>query len=87
MKHPHMACEDILNKLNDYIDGELNPLLCEKINAHIESCPDCQVVVNTLKKTIHLYQNDRENTTLPAEARKRLYACLDLDDYLEKQEA
>jgi predicted anti-sigma-YlaC factor YlaD len=83
MTHPQTNCEAILQNLNAYIDGELNSILCGKIEAHIEACPNCQVVVNTLKKTIQLYQVDRENTTLPEDARKRLYACLDLEDYVD----
>lgn len=83
--HEHdMECQDIVKNLNGYIDGELDSELCNQLETHIQSCPKCQVVVNTLKKTIHLYQVDGEQTSLPEDARKRLYACLDLEDYVEK---
>ncbi|MBG0787990.1 MAG: zf-HC2 domain-containing protein, partial [Anaerolineaceae bacterium] len=50
MTHQHgLECEDLIHHLNDYIDGELDDTLCGKIEAHIESCPNCKVVVNTLK--------------------------------------
>lgn len=84
MKHEHcLGCQDILQNLNAYIDGELDTAMCNQVEAHIEACPDCQIVVNTLKKTIHLYQVDSKDASLPAEARRRLYACLDLDDYVQ----
>ena len=81
MTHQHgLECKELLHNLNDYIDGELDNELCGKIEAHIETCPNCKVVVNTLKKTIQLYQDDGESVTLPLEARHRLFEALDLDD-------
>lgn len=84
MTHQHsLACKDILKNLSDFIDGDLDQDLCAEIEAHIETCPDCQVVVNTLKKTIHLVQVDGQETHLPTDARQRLFARLDLDTYVE----
>jgi len=75
------SCQDVLINLNAYIDHELDALSCEEIEAHLGACPDCQIVVNTLKKTLQLYQLDGKTTTLPAETRRRLFACLDLNEY------
>lgn len=84
--HDHaLPCKDILTNLNAYIDGELNSTLCADIETHIESCPNCRIVVNTLKKTIQLYQMDGEETTLPEDVRHRLMSRLDLDDYVAKE--
>lgn len=87
MTHQHsLACKDILKNLSAYIDGELEGVLCAEIEAHIEGCADCQVVVNTLKKTIHLYQLDGQETHPPADVRQRLFAKLDLDEYIKPEE-
>lgn len=81
--HDHdTGCKDIVKNLNSYIDGELDAELCGQLEAHIQSCPKCRIVVNTLNKTIELYQEDGEQTKLPEEARKRLFACLDLEGYV-----
>ncbi len=86
MKHLHSSdCQAILDNLNSYIDGELDEILCGEIESHIEACPNCQIVVNTLKKTIHLYQVERDKSTLPPEVQKRLYASLELDDYVDPE--
>lgn len=86
MKHEHnLGCHEILQNLNTYIDGELEAAMCDQFEAHIDACPDCQIVVNTLKKTIYLYQVDGQDTTLPAETRRRLFACLDLDDHVQSK--
>ena len=78
--HDHVNCRETLQRLNAYIDGELDPLLCSHLKAHLESCADCQIVYNTLKKTIQLCQSDGEKITLPPEARQRLLASLGLED-------
>jgi anti-sigma factor (TIGR02949 family) len=78
--HNHSNCQEILGQLNDYLDGELNPNLCAHLEMHLETCTDCQVVFNTLKKTIELCQKNGQETTLPPDARQRLLASLGLDD-------
>jgi anti-sigma factor RsiW len=84
--HDHqLPCKDNLTNLNAYIYGELDNALCRDIETHIKSCPNCRIVVNTLKKTIQLYQMDGQETTLPDEARHRLMTRLDLDDYVAKE--
>ncbi len=84
MNHTNMDCKEIMENLNPYIDGDLDPTLCGDIEAHIKDCQNCQIVVNTLKKTIHICKKIGEETTLPSAARRRLYTCLDLDDYADK---
>jgi anti-sigma factor RsiW len=79
-----LTCQNIIENLNAYIDGELDDVLCNEIEAHIQSCPDCRIVVNTLKKTIELCKNADSETSLPAETRHRLFAKLNLEDYDKK---
>ena len=86
MNHKHnLSCQIILDNLSDYLDGELEPGLCADIEKHIGSCQDCQVVINTLKKTIQLYQVRDRDETLPSEMRRRLFARFDLEDYAKKE--
>jgi anti-sigma factor (TIGR02949 family) len=80
-----MKCQDILQSLSEYIDGELEARLCSEIEAHIASCPDCKIVVDTLKKTIRLYQISGREIQVPEDVQKRLYSRLNLDDYAQKR--
>lgn len=73
-----MKCTEMLAELSDYIDGELEERLCAEIEAHMRNCPDCQVMVDTLRKTIVLYRTHGQ-VEMPSEVRQRLYAILDLD--------
>ena len=36
-----MRCEDVLNRLWEYLDEELGPEEAEVIRAHVGTCPHC----------------------------------------------
>lgn len=80
-KHTH--CRNLLHSLSEYVDGELSESLCEEIQAHLADCKDCQIVVNTLQKTISLYHEIADKPDIPLDVRKRLYRRLDLEEFLE----
>jgi len=87
MMHQHDTdCKMILNNLSAYIDGELDEDVCQQIETHLETCQNCRIVVDTLKKTIDIYQKDGEKTTLPPDVRTRLFACLALEDDASRDE-
>lgn len=80
-------CQELLTYLSDYIDDNLDDdALCENIEQHVESCENCRIVVDTLKKTLYLYQASAEQTVLPDQVRDRLYQRLDLEPYLPADE-
>ena len=70
--------------MSEYIDGELDGQLCAELEAHMDSCPDCKIVVDTLKKTVQLVQNSGRETELPQDVRQRLFSRLQLDDDVRK---
>ena len=78
----HQNCHDLLTSLSDYIDGDLPPGLCAEIEKHMAGCENCRVVVDTLRKTVTLYQEVQEPAELPAGMRERLYRRLELDEFL-----
>lgn len=82
----HPDCHELLDHLSDYIDGTLRQDLCTEIENHLKICINCTIVVDTLKKTIELYQEASKTETMPNDMRRRLYKNLNLDDYLEKQD-
>lgn len=78
------GCKDLLSSLCDYVDGDLSPELCTALEKHMKECPRCRVVVDTVKKTVELYQETVDDTQMPEDVRERLYLRLNLDDYLQK---
>ncbi len=82
IQHEHgEGCRELLNQLSDYLDGVLSIELCSEIEQHLKTCKNCTIVVDTLKKTIELYQETAKSEKMPSEVRQRLYKCLDLEDY------
>ncbi len=70
-----MKCEELLGLLSEYVDGTVDPALCEEFEKHMSGCNPCQVVVDNLRKTITLYQGEKPYK-LPAGFRTRLHAAL-----------
>jgi len=78
-EHIHTPqCKQLLGSLSDYIDGELQAELCAELEAHLEGCDNCRVVINTLRKTVELYRETNEPVALPEDMRKRLFDKLNL---------
>jgi len=76
-------CEDLLASLSDYVDGTLDGQLCEALEQHLQSCHNCTVVVNTLRRTVELYQQEGPEA-LPNAVHQRLLHRLQLDDFLHE---
>ncbi|HUV27653.1 MAG TPA: anti-sigma factor [Anaerolineales bacterium] len=80
--HSHEECRQLLNSLSDYVDGDLQKDLCDEIELHMKDCENCRIVIDTLSKTISLYQTSSEAAVVPDEVRQRLFHRLDLDEFL-----
>ncbi len=70
-----MDCNEVLEQLAEYLDDDAREELCQAINAHLTRCRDCRLEVDTVKKTIVLYQVDRE-VPLPASVFSGLEAAM-----------
>jgi anti-sigma factor (TIGR02949 family) len=74
-----MECREMLAELSAFMDGELEERLCAEIEAHMRDCPECRVMVDTLRKTVVLYRTQGQ-VEVPTGVRSRLYAVLELED-------
>jgi RNA polymerase sigma-70 factor (ECF subfamily) len=70
-----MKCDQLLAMLNDYVDGHIDPAICEEIEKHLVGCNPCQVVVDNIRKTITLYKGCQP-VALPVQFRDRLHQAL-----------
>ena len=70
-----MQCEELLKILSEYVDGTVDPAVCEEFESHMAGCNPCQVVVDNIRKTITLYKCG-EPYELPVEFRNKLHAAL-----------
>ena len=66
-------CLELLERLSEYVDGELEPATRAEIEAHMADCPPCVAFLRSLRHTIgHLSRIPAEE--LPDELRR---ACLE----------
>jgi len=70
-----MKCEELLKYLNEYVDGTVDPEVCEEFEKHMAGCNPCKIVVDNIRKTITLYK-EGQPYKLPAEFRQRLRTAL-----------
>jgi RNA polymerase sigma-70 factor, ECF subfamily len=70
-----MKCEELLAALNQYVDGELDPGVCDSFEAHLSDCNPCQIVVDNIRQTIRLYKAE-EQFELPPTLHHRLSRLL-----------
>jgi predicted anti-sigma-YlaC factor YlaD len=78
-------CRYLLDSLSEYIDGDAAVEVCAEIERHLEDCENCRIVVDSLRKTVYLYRTTAADPEVPQDVRERLYHCLDLDEFLEKE--
>lgn len=70
-----MKCKDLLLLLNEYVDGTIDPAICEEFEKHLAGCNPCQVVIDNIRKTITIYKEGKPYE-LPFEFKQRLHQAL-----------
>jgi len=72
-----MKCADILEKISDYLDKELDPSICKEIENHIQDCEPCIAFVNTMRKTVELFNDTgRKDIHIPGQVSDKLMKFL-----------
>ena len=78
----HNICQEFLNQVSDYLDDFIDPKTCDELERHLADCPNCRVFVDTLKKTVYLYQQQEADIALANGVRERLFKVLSLEDLI-----
>ena len=66
-----MRCRQVVDKISEYLDGELGPELVRELERHLQHCEDCRVVVDTTRKTVQVFCYT-DPAPLPEDVRERL---------------
>ncbi len=69
--HDHKHCLEMFEKLSEYIDGELDHATCAEIEKHANNCVACFACMETLKRTVALCKNVKDQP-VPREFSKKL---------------
>ena len=51
---PHRG---IIDRLSDFLDGELSESECREVERHLGKCPECQEALASLKQTVELVRS------------------------------
>jgi anti-sigma factor RsiW len=70
-----VKCTEFLKELTEYLDGTADAALREELDEHMHWCHECKVVLNTTKKTIEIYR-DNKLYELPERLRVRLHEAI-----------
>jgi hypothetical protein len=71
-----LTCKEFLDGISDFIDDDVSPEVRQKLQKHIDECPNCWVVYNTTKKTIQVYKG-MEEQNIPGDIHRRLLAAIE----------
>ncbi len=71
-----MKCDDLLQALNRYVDGEIDAAICEEFRDHLAACNPCKIVVDNVRHTITLYKAGKP-FELPVAFRDKLHRTLE----------
>ena len=72
------TCKDVFAALSEYLDLELPPDACEKIEQHLATCSPCIDFVDSLRKTVEMcrrFQPSQLPEPIGKQAREQLMAA------------
>ena len=73
---PHVArCDECVELLVDYLEGELPPKRQRALEIHLDLCPSCVSFVNTYRGTVNIARTLHADD-IPAEVTQRLIEFL-----------
>lgn len=67
-----MHCKEAYLFICDNLDQPIDSPECQEIRRHIAECPDCQSYLDSLKKTVTLYQTVPNPQRVPQGVHERL---------------
>ena len=69
---PHVArCDECVELLVDYIEGQLPPERSRALEIHLDLCPSCVCFVNTYRDTVNIART-LQAEDIPPEVTQRL---------------
>ncbi len=71
-----MNCEQVVRRISDYIDRNLDDALLEPLEQHVTHCRNCRVVLDTTREVIVLCRGIGRDTVIPRDRHHALYQRL-----------
>ncbi|HIN80318.1 MAG TPA: hypothetical protein EYN00_04505 [Planctomycetes bacterium] len=77
-------CRDIRDRLHEWVDGELDPILAADIHRHIDDCVDCADTASAIEKIKALIQTKARRVNLPPDLEDRVRQSLAIDAHRQR---
>lgn len=61
LRAPRLACREVVELLSDYLEGALPAAERARVEAHLETCPECVAYLAQLRTTIGALGRLRED--------------------------
>ncbi len=71
-----MGCEEALDRLFEYLDGELDPGEAARVEEHLEICKRCYPRAAFERSFLDALERARERRSAPEELKERVLAAL-----------
>lgn len=72
-----MKCKEAYLRICDNLDADPNSAKCRQVLKHLETCPDCAALLDSVKKTVSLYRL-LPGPRVPSVAHERLIKTINL---------
>jgi len=72
-----IRCAEVLERLSDYVDGELAAAERARVDAHLAGCDWCERFGQAFGATVGRIRADQATDSVPAALQARLAAALD----------
>jgi len=70
------GCDVLIERLSAYLDGDLGPAACDRIQAHAKTCARCAALIADLQQTVGICHKAAQ-APLPAPVRARARRFID----------
>lgn len=74
--HDHISCKEAMEKLQEYLDGELDEVSHEELALHFEVCRKCYPHLKLEERFRDLLQRSREKESCPDHVREQVLELL-----------
>jgi len=71
--------KDVVKQICDFMGEDLDAPACREVAEHLQTCPTCQVQLDTIRRTVTLCREMEENKKIPSDVEDRLFKVLNLN--------
>jgi predicted anti-sigma-YlaC factor YlaD len=70
--------QEVYKQICDFMGEDLDAPACKEVVEHLESCPNCKVYLDTVKKTVTICREMEKEEAMPEDVKNRLFKVLNI---------